>query len=131
MKLVRFLMNLPNATNQPITVELKNGNSINGQILSCSPLMNLSMKNIKLSQPHQDPQLLQFINIRGNQIRQIILPDELNVDNVLARSVVKIKGNGSGPGSKDLASSTNKGRKGGRPTRGGRGGSRGGGSRAF
>jgi small nuclear ribonucleoprotein D1 len=101
MKLVRFLMNLPGASNQPVTVELKNGNSINGQILSCSPLMNLSLKNIKLIQAHQDPQLLLYINIRGNQIRQIILPDDLNVDSVLAKSVVKIKGDGAGPGMKD------------------------------
>lgn len=98
MKLVRFLMNLPGATNQPVTVELKNGHSINGQILSVSPAMNLSMKNIKLVQPHQDPQLLQYINVRGNQIRQILLPDELNIDGVLSKSVVKIKGQGAGPG---------------------------------
>lgn len=98
MKLVRFLMNLPSATNQPVTVELKNGNSVNGQVLSCSPLMNLSMKNIKLIQQHQDPQLMQFMNIRGNQIRQILLPDDLNIDSLLAKSVVKIKGPGAGPG---------------------------------
>lgn len=129
MKLVRFLMNLPNATNQPATVELKNGNSINGQILSCSPLMNLSMKNIKLIQPHQDPQLLQFISIRGSQIRQIILPDDLNIESVLAKSVVKIKGHGAGPGNKDAAesSSIRGGTRGGRGgARGGRGGTRGG-----
>lgn len=98
MKLVRFLMTLPSATNQPVTVELKNGNSVNGQILSCSPLMNLSMKNIKLIQPHQDPQLMQFMNIRGNQIRQILLPDDLNIESLLSRSTVKMKGSGAGPG---------------------------------
>ncbi|CUM65525.1 uncharacterized protein PRCAT00003171001 [Priceomyces carsonii] len=118
MKLVRFLMSMPNSTNQPVTVELKNGNSINGQILSCSPLMNLSLKNIKLVQPHQDPQLLQYINIRGNQIRQIILPDDLNIESILSKSVVKIKGNGSGPGAKSTTTPTR-----GRPMkpRGGRG----------
>lgn len=98
MKLVRFLMNLPTATNQPVTVELKNGNSVNGQVLSCSPLMNLSMKNIKLIQPHQDPQLMQYMNIRGNQIRQIVLPDDLNIELLLAKSVTKVKGPGAGPG---------------------------------
>ncbi|ODV79560.1 Sm-like ribonucleo protein [Suhomyces tanzawaensis NRRL Y-17324] len=120
MKLVRFLMSLPGATNQPVTVELKNGTSVNGQILSSTPLMNLSLKNVKLIQPHQDPQLLQFINIRGNQIRQILLPDDLNIDSVLAKSVTKIKGNGAGPGSQDLLSGAPK--RGGRPMRGGRGG---------
>lgn len=120
MKLVRVLMNLPTATSQPVTVELKNGNSVNGQVLSCSPVMNLSMKNIKLIQPHQDPQLLQFINIRGNQIRQVILPDDINIDSLLAKSVVKIKGQGSGPGSKDVGSSAPK--RGGRPFKSVRGG---------
>lgn len=97
MKLVRFLMNLPTSTNQPVTVELKNGNSVNGQILLCSPLMNLSLKNIKLVQPNQDPQLLSYINIRGNQIRQILLPDDLNVELVLSKSVPRTKGQGAGP----------------------------------
>lgn len=98
MKLVRFLMNLPSATNQPVTVELKNGSSVNGQVLSCTPLMNLSLKNIKLIQAHQDPQLMQFMNIRGNQIRQILLPDDLNIETLLAKSVVRMKGPGAGPG---------------------------------
>ncbi|CAH2356052.1 small nuclear ribonucleoprotein Sm D1 [[Candida] railenensis] len=137
MKLVRFLMNLPNATNQPITIELKNGNSVNGQLLSCSPSMNISLKNIKLVQPHQDPTILQFISIRGNQIRQIILPDDLNLDTLLANSVVKIKGQGAGPGNKDISGSAG-GRTIRKPAarggmRGGRGGGRGGprGGRAF
>ncbi|KAK6453661.1 uncharacterized protein RJT20DRAFT_131023 [Scheffersomyces xylosifermentans] len=125
MKLVRFLINLPSSTTQPVTVELKNGNSISGQVLSCSPSMNLSLKNIKLIQPYQDPQLLQFINIRGNQIRQIILPDDINIESILAKSVTKIKGQGAGPGVKDS----------GPPKRGGRGGpfkaARGGRPRAF
>lgn len=98
MKLVRFLMNLPSTTNHPVTVELKNGNSVNGQLLSCLPLMNLSLKNIKLIQPHQDPQLMQFMNIRGNQIRQVILPDDLNIESLLSKSQVRLKGPGAGPG---------------------------------
>ena len=54
MKLVRFLMNIPNSTNQPITVELKNRNIISGFLLSCNPLMNLHLKNVRLQQPLQD-----------------------------------------------------------------------------
>lgn len=60
--------------------------------------MNVSLKNIKLIQPHQDPQLMQFMNIRGNQIRQIVLPDDLNIESLLAKSNMKIKGQGAGPG---------------------------------
>ncbi|CAN3375457.1 hypothetical protein DIURU_002349 [Diutina rugosa] len=102
MKLVRFLMNMPTTTNQPVTVELKNGTSVSGQMVSCSPTMNLSMKNIKVVQRHHDPQMLKHINIRGNQIRQILLPDDLNVDAVLAKSATKIKGSGAGPGAKPV-----------------------------
>ncbi|EGW33680.1 uncharacterized protein SPAPADRAFT_59049 [Spathaspora passalidarum NRRL Y-27907] len=116
MKLVRFLMNIPNSTNQPLTVELKNGTTINGTLMSCSPSMNLSLKNVKLQQPLQDATLLQFINIRGNQIRQILLPDELNIDSILAKSVTKIKKQGAGPSAKPAT--TNK--RAGGPMRGGK-----------
>ncbi|KAL6449672.1 SMD1A Small nuclear ribonucleoprotein SmD1a [Candida maltosa Xu316] len=109
MKLVRFLMNIPNSTNQPVTVELKNGNVISGTLLSCNPSMNLNLKNVKLQQPLQDPILLQFINIRGNQIRQIILPDELNIESVLAKSETKIKGQGAGPGAKPVTNGRGRG----------------------
>lgn len=84
------------------------------------------MKNIKLIQPHQDPQLLQYINIRGNQIRQVVLPDDLNIDSILAKSVVKLKGHGAGPANKTpLSARTPRG-----GARGGRGRGRGRG-RAF
>ncbi|RLV89766.1 Small nuclear ribonucleoprotein Sm D1 [Spathaspora sp. JA1] len=123
MKLVRFLMNIPNSTNQPVTVELKNGTTINGTLISCSPSMNLSLKNVKLQQPLQDATLLQFINIRGSQIRQILFPDELNIDSILAKSVTKIKNQGAGPSAKPTTATSKRGvgsmrgGKGRRPTR--------------
>ncbi|CAK9437633.1 uncharacterized protein LODBEIA_P20110 [Lodderomyces beijingensis] len=113
MKLVRFLMNIPNSTNQPVTVELKNGNIVHGTLLSANPQMNLNLKNVRLQQLYQDPILLQFINIRGNQIRQILLPDDLNIDAVLDKSQTKIKGHGAGPSAKQVTA------------RGARGGARG------
>lgn len=82
-------MQLPNSTTQPVTVELKNGNSVNGQILSCTPTMNLALKNVKLIQPHQDAQFLNYMSIRGNQVRQVLLPEDLNLDMVLAKCVQK------------------------------------------
>ncbi|EGV62473.1 Sm snRNP core protein Smd1 [Yamadazyma tenuis] len=95
MKLVSFLMHLPGSTSHPVTVELKNGNSVNGQVLSCSPTMNLALKNIKLIQPHQDAQFLNYMNIRGNQIRQVLLPEDLNLDAVLAKCVQNTKSKGT------------------------------------
>lgn len=41
---------------------------------------------------------MQFMNIRGNQIRQILLPDDLDVESLVARSSIKMKGPGAGPG---------------------------------
>lgn len=112
MKLVRFLMNMPGSTNQPVTVELKNGTLVSGQIVLCTPTMNLLMKNIKLVQRHHDPQVVKQINIRGNQIRQIILPDDLNVDAVLAKLVTKVKGQGAGPGVKPVRKPMGRGKRG-------------------
>ena len=36
-------------------------------------------------------------------MRQILLPDELNIESVLAKSETKIKGSGAGPGAKAVA----------------------------
>lgn len=140
-KLVSFLMNVPHETRDKITVELKNGTSVKGMILNCSPTMNLSLENVSLVVPNQDPEMLQFMNIRGNQIRQIILPDDLNIDHVLEMSMAHRGGkNTDGKDNKDNIRGGRgrggiaRGGRGGRITRGrgrgmpsrGRGGSRGG-----
>ncbi|QPG75351.1 hypothetical protein FOA43_002704 [Brettanomyces nanus] len=86
MKLVRFLMNLPNET---VQVELKNGTVIIGDIISVTPTMNMNLKNVKMTVRDRNPTQLEYVNIRGNQVRLVILPDELNVDKVLSESMVR------------------------------------------
>lgn len=83
MKLVRFLMKLNNET---VQIELKNQTIIQGTIISVSPNMNIILKKIKMVIKNRDPQLLDYINIRGNMIRDVILPDSLNLDLLLTES---------------------------------------------
>lgn len=107
MKLVNFLKKL---RNEQVTIELKNGTTVWGTLQSVSPQMNAILTDVKLTLPQprlnklnsngiamtslyltggQQPTAsdniasLQYINIRGNTIRQIILPDSLNLDSLL------------------------------------------------
>ncbi|GAV52235.1 hypothetical protein ZYGR_0AG02260 [Zygosaccharomyces rouxii] len=102
MKLVNFLKKL---RNEQVTVELKNGTTVWGTLQTVSPQMNATLTDVKLSLPRStsnsstlasiylsdgsmsqnEPKAtsLQYINIRGSTIRQIILPDSLNIDSLL------------------------------------------------
>ncbi|AMD19074.1 HBR173Wp [Eremothecium sinecaudum] len=105
MKLARFLMKL---RNEQVTIELKNGTTVWGTLQTVSPQMNTTLTDVKLSLPNKAAKaavaalyltgakldtentkvdgsttFLQYINIRGNTIRQIILPDSLNLDSLL------------------------------------------------
>lgn len=102
MKLVNFLRKL---RNEQVTVELKNGTTVWGTLQTVSPQMNATLTDVKLSLPRStsnsstlatihlsegtpipsEPSTtsLQYINIRGSTIRQIILPDSLNIDSLL------------------------------------------------
>ncbi|SCV03435.1 LAMI_0H08130g1_1 [Lachancea mirantina] len=100
MKLVHFLMKL---RNEQVSVELKNGTTVWGTLQTVSPQMNATLTDVKLSLPNKagnsamagmylvggqqneerGTTSLQYINIRGNTIRQIILPNSLNLDSLL------------------------------------------------
>lgn len=102
MKLVNFLKKL---RNEQVTVELKNGTTVWGTLQTVSPQMNATLTEVKLSLPRSTSNAntlasiylsdgspgqsasaatsLQYINIRGSTIRQIILPDSLNIDSLL------------------------------------------------
>lgn len=106
MKLVNFLKKLKN---EQVTVELKNGQTVFGTVSQVTPQMNVVLNNVQLkdgpsrrsgsNKDHFGSSVsasafsfyvkdnsvnLQYINIRGNTIRQIILPDSLNIDTILA-----------------------------------------------
>ena len=80
MKLVRFLMKL---TNEVVTIELKNGTVVHGTIQGVDIAMNTHLKVVKMKPKNRDEMNLETLSIRGNQIRYYILPDTLNLDNLL------------------------------------------------
>ncbi|CAF0804140.1 unnamed protein product [Didymodactylos carnosus] len=105
MKLVRFLMKL---THESVTIALKNGTNVFA----------------KLIPKNGESIALDFITIRGNNIRYFILPDSLPLDNLLVDDTPKTKVKRERPG----ASSSSRGPRGrGRGRSRGRGGGFGGG----
>merc|ERR1711998_642294 len=80
MKLVRFLMKL---NNESVTLELKNGSIVHGTITGVDNSMNTHLKSVKMTMKNREPQNLETLSIRGNNIRMYILPDTLNLDTLL------------------------------------------------
>lgn len=90
MKLVRFLMKL---TSEHVQVELKNGTIVSGTIISVTPTMNIHMRNVKMTVRDRNPMSLEFINIRGNNVRMVLLPENINLDTLLTDSLIQPKKN--------------------------------------
>lgn len=88
MKLVYFLMKLQN---ESVQVELKNGNLVQGTILSVSPNMNINLKDVKMTSVDNSISVLEHMTIRGSQVRMVLLPDELNLDSILTDPIFKPK----------------------------------------
>jgi len=88
MKLVRFLMKLNNET---VTIELKNGSVVHGTITGVDMQMNTHLKAVKLTTRNRDPQALDSLSIRGNNIRYFVLPDALPLDTLLVDDAPKPK----------------------------------------
>jgi small nuclear ribonucleoprotein D1 len=80
MKLVRFLMKLSSET---VTIELKNGSVATGTVVGVDISMNTHLKNVKFVTARANPQHLESLSIRGNNIRFVILPDNLNLEQLL------------------------------------------------
>lgn len=124
VKLVNFLKKL---RNEQVTLELKNGTTVWGTLQSVSPQMNVTVTDAVMSLPKtqtggvsggpgalasmylvdkakkkpdnttEDGVSLQYMNIRGNTIRQIILPDSLNLDSLLVDEGHKLKKSNNKP----------------------------------
>ncbi|CAM2119183.1 unnamed protein product [Caretta caretta] len=100
MKLVRFLMKLNPET---VTTELKNGT-----ITGVDVRMNKHLKAVKMTLKNREPGQLETLSIRGNNIRDFILPDSLPLDTLLVdvepkveskkRETVAGRGRGRGQG---------------------------------
>lgn len=86
--------------NETVTIELKNGTVVHGTVTG-TPLarlqrseeltrgtgvdisMNTHLKTVKLTVRNREPQSLDSLSIRGNNIRYFILPDSLPLDTLL------------------------------------------------
>ncbi|KAG5183856.1 small nuclear ribonucleoprotein-associated protein D1 [Tribonema minus] len=116
MKLVRFLMKLNNET---VTIELKNGTTVHGTVAGVDVNMNTHLKGVKVTPKGRNTQDCDTLSIRGNNIRCYILPDNINLDQLLIDDAPKAK-----PGIPKAGAGRGRGR--GRGVRGGgRGGFRG------
>ncbi|KAL7714525.1 Small nuclear ribonucleoprotein Sm D1 [Entamoeba marina] len=88
MKLVRFLMRL---TNEVVTVETKEGSCITGTVQGVDNSMNVHLKTAKCVKKNKNPINFDQITIRGMNIRNIILPETLNLDTLLVDTTAKAK----------------------------------------
>uniref|UniRef100_A0AC34QDY8 Small nuclear ribonucleoprotein Sm D1 n=1 Tax=Panagrolaimus sp. JU765 TaxID=591449 RepID=A0AC34QDY8_9BILA len=113
MKLVRFLMKL---TRETVTIELKNGTQVQGTILGVDVAMNMHLRSVKMTVKGRDQIALDTLSIRGNNIRYIVLPDALGLDQLLVDDEPKKKASRGKAGARGRVA---RGR--GRGTRGARG----------
>ena len=92
---------LKTAVSQPMMVELKNGETYNGVLLSCDHWMNLHLKDVILTSKDGDRfWKIEECYVRGNTIKYMRVPDDVvdNVDEVERRRVEGGGGRGGGRG---------------------------------
>jgi len=53
--------------------------------------MNTHLKSVKMTVKNREPQNLDTLSIRGNNVRMFILPDTLNLDTLLVDDGPKLK----------------------------------------
>ncbi|XP_072946966.1 U6 snRNA-associated Sm-like protein LSm4 [Epargyreus clarus] len=105
---------LRTAQNHPMLVELKNGETYNGHLVSCDNWMNINLREVICTSRDGDKfWRMPECYIRGSTIKYLRIPDEV-IDMVKEETQVKARGR----------SEVSKGR-GGQNMRSGRGGSRG------
>lgn len=87
MKLVNFLVK---CRNERVTVEMKDGSQVTGTVKAVSPAMNVILTQADLIH-NENKQHLDSITIRGNMVRMVILPDDLNLDAILSDAIFRPK----------------------------------------
>ncbi|BFY99725.1 hypothetical protein BsWGS_02765 [Bradybaena similaris] len=117
---------LRTAVNHPMLVELKNGETYNGHLVSCDNWMNINLREVICTSRDGDRfWKMPECYIRGSTIKYLRIPDEV-IDMVKEEVIQKSKGRGDFKGRG--AGQRGRGRGAFQPGgRGGRGGGRGGG----
>eukprot|EP00445_Apocalathium_hangoei_P087490 CAMPEP_0204214648 /NCGR_PEP_ID=MMETSP0361-20130328/76870_1 /ASSEMBLY_ACC=CAM_ASM_000343 /TAXON_ID=268821 /ORGANISM="Scrippsiella Hangoei, Strain SHTV-5" /LENGTH=153 /DNA_ID=CAMNT_0051179305 /DNA_START=58 /DNA_END=517 /DNA_ORIENTATION=- len=107
MKLGRFLCKM---VNENVTMELKNGTTVQGTITAVDMAMNTHLKQVKVTVRHKNPVNMSYLSIRGSNVRYVILPDNLDLNYLLIddtpkqnppkypQGSFKARGGGSGGG---------------------------------
>ncbi|XP_077288134.1 U6 snRNA-associated Sm-like protein LSm4 [Arctopsyche grandis] len=111
---------LRTAQNHPMLVELKNGETYNGHLVSCDNWMNINLREVICTSRDGDKfWRMPECYIRGSTIKYLRIPDEV-IDMVKEETQMKARGRGDmkGRGGQNQRS----GRGSGRGTFGGRGG---------
>ncbi|XP_012275290.1 U6 snRNA-associated Sm-like protein LSm4 [Orussus abietinus] len=104
---------LRTAQNHPMLVELKNGETYNGHLVSCDNWMNINLREVICTSRDGDKfWRMPECYIRGSTIKYLRIPDEV-IDMVKEDVQMKSRGRGEMKG------------RGGQNQRGGRGGGRG------
>ncbi|KAK4237305.1 hypothetical protein C8A03DRAFT_34758 [Achaetomium macrosporum] len=66
------------AQGQPMLVELKNGETLNGHLVLCDTWMNLTMREVVQTSPEGDKFVrLPEVYVKGNNIKYLRVPDEI------------------------------------------------------
>jgi len=108
------------AQGHPMLVELKNGETLNGHLVTCDTWMNLTLKEVVQTSPNGDKFFrLPEVYVKGNNIKYLRVPDEI-VDFVKDQQHTSQGGYHRGRG----AQRADHGGRGGDRGRGGRGGGR-------
>ncbi|KDR08108.1 U6 snRNA-associated Sm-like protein LSm4 [Zootermopsis nevadensis] len=110
---------LRTAQNHPMLVELKNGETYNGHLVSCDNWMNINLREVICTSRDGDKfWRMPECYIRGSTIKYLRIPDEV-IDMVKEETMVKGRGRGE---MKGRGGQGQRGRGGGRGSFGGRGG---------
>jgi len=140
-------------SNETVTIELKNGTVVHGTITGKDPVpshpppsharafnladrftlartgvdqsMNTHLKSVKMTVRNREPQTLDALSIRGNNVRYFILPDSLPLDTLLVDDGPKPKKNAKIPSNRGRGAARGGGMDRGRGGGRGRGGPRG------
>ncbi|KAH7313159.1 small nuclear ribonucleoprotein [Rhexocercosporidium sp. MPI-PUGE-AT-0058] len=110
------------AQGHPMLVELKNGETLNGHLVTCDTWMNLTLKEVVQTSPDGDKFFrLPEVYVKGNNIKYLRVPDEI-IDLVKDQQQ---REQGSGYRGRGGGQRGDYGGRGGDRGRGGRGGGRG------
>ncbi|KXJ15930.1 U6 snRNA-associated Sm-like protein LSm4 [Exaiptasia diaphana] len=112
---------LRTAQNHPMLVELKNGETYNGHLVSCDNWMNINLREVICTSRDGDrfwksPECY----IRGSNIKYLRIPDEV-IDMVKEEAKQQSRGRGGGRGGRGGRGGGGRGRGGGQGRGGGRG----------